>query len=774
MLAQIEQLATWLVNPWLFVVGLVAVLLPILIHLLNKRKFRVVDWAAMEFLLDADKKNRRRIRLENLILLLLRCLAVLFIGLLLARPFVPTSVTAGLIDAAQFERIVLLDDSLSMQARLGNESAWDLAKKRVVDLVNALAQERADNSLTLVLTSQPDRRLFNATPLNPAGIDEIVATIERLEVSDGVAQLTDALQEFEDYLGTQPQNVNRIAYVFTDLRQRDWGEQAPAADSKSRATDQEGPIQRLRQLARQLQACFLIDAGDEDDRNLTITEIRPEGTLVQGVQSALDVAVTNQGSTPASDIRLKFSAGEALPLESPVERLAPGETASVRFNFTFSGDEPEGDETTNLPPRQVKVELLTAQQGADDRLPADSVVYFPARLVRGIPTLIIDGDPSAEFGRAESFYLRRALAPIGPVPSGVAAEVITENELESVQLEKYQVIFLLNNYRLGDKTADNIQRLEKWIAAGGGLVIVPGDQIDEQYFNLQYWREGAGLSPLRLENIRGDESEMTWASLRVEDANHEVFKQFAGQNNPLLENVKAFRWWGSAVKPGQLGKEVAVVARLSDVEESPAIAEKMFGGGRVVMFSLPADADWHNWPSDPSYLLIVQDLVRYLAADRGSRGLVRVGDPIRQPVDLTQYELDATLGGPRELKVNLQAAPPANESSASGATVWQVEYPSAAAQGFYELSLARRESGTDTVLFAANVDPAEGNLKRVDQQALARELAGTNIKIVSASQTQSLAGAAQQTEIWWHLLWLVVAVLSGEQLLGWFFGRGRS
>jgi hypothetical protein len=138
----IEQLATWLVNPWLLVAGAAAVLLPIVIHLLNRRKFRVVDWAAMEFLLEADKKNRRRIRLENLLLLFLRCLAVFFIGLLLARPFLPTNVTAGLIDAGQFERIVLLDDSLSMQAQAGNESAWEVAKKRLLDLTNELSQER--------------------------------------------------------------------------------------------------------------------------------------------------------------------------------------------------------------------------------------------------------------------------------------------------------------------------------------------------------------------------------------------------------------------------------------------------------------------------------------------------------------------------------------------------------------------------------------------------------------------------------------------------------
>src|SRR5688572_33148809 len=117
LLSQLESLATWLVNPWLFIGGLAAIALPILIHLLNKRKFKIVDWAAMEFLLDADKKNRRRVRLENLILLLLRCLAVLLIAFLLARPFLPTSVTAGLINAAPFERIVLLVDSLSMPAR---------------------------------------------------------------------------------------------------------------------------------------------------------------------------------------------------------------------------------------------------------------------------------------------------------------------------------------------------------------------------------------------------------------------------------------------------------------------------------------------------------------------------------------------------------------------------------------------------------------------------------------------------------------------------------
>jgi hypothetical protein len=220
-----------------------------------------------------------------------------------------------------------------------------------------------------------------------------------------------------------------------------------------------------------------------------------------------------------------------------------------------------------------------------------------------------------------------------------------------------------------------------------------------------------------------------------------------------LESVKIFRWWGASIKKEQLGKDVAVVARLNDVEDSPAIVERPLGKGRVVAFTIPADADWHNWSSDPR--------------------LVTVGQPLAQPIDLTQYELDAALTGPKELKANLQAAPP-EDAAGQEQTIWRMEHPAAQSQGFYELKLARRDGGADTVLFAANVDATEGDLKRSDREAMQRALAGTNVEIVSGSRAQSLEGAAAQTEVWWYLLWGVVAVLAGEQALGWFFGRGRS
>ena len=76
-------------NPWMLL-GSLAVASPILIHLLNKRRFKIVEWAAMDFLFEAEKKNKRRVQIENMILLLLRCLAMLLIAFMLARPFLPS------------------------------------------------------------------------------------------------------------------------------------------------------------------------------------------------------------------------------------------------------------------------------------------------------------------------------------------------------------------------------------------------------------------------------------------------------------------------------------------------------------------------------------------------------------------------------------------------------------------------------------------------------------------------------------------------------------
>ena len=86
-----EFLSGFMLHPTM-AIGTAAVASPILIHILSKRRYQRVKWAAMSFLLDALHRNRRRVRLEQLLLLLLRCLAVLLIALMMTRPFLRSGV----------------------------------------------------------------------------------------------------------------------------------------------------------------------------------------------------------------------------------------------------------------------------------------------------------------------------------------------------------------------------------------------------------------------------------------------------------------------------------------------------------------------------------------------------------------------------------------------------------------------------------------------------------------------------------------------------------
>src|SRR5579864_1561502 len=96
-------------NPWAMAAGTLLVSSPIIIHLINRMRFKRIHWAAMEFLLKSQKKNQRRIIIEQIILLLLRILLVLLAGFLIAR-FI--GALAGLQQSSL--HVVVLDDTPSM------------------------------------------------------------------------------------------------------------------------------------------------------------------------------------------------------------------------------------------------------------------------------------------------------------------------------------------------------------------------------------------------------------------------------------------------------------------------------------------------------------------------------------------------------------------------------------------------------------------------------------------------------------------------------------
>ena len=771
-------LSSFLTHPALFIGGLIAVAIPIIIHLLNKRKFRKLDWAAMDFLLQAQKLNKRKVKMEEFILLLLRCLAMILLGLLLARPFMSFDEGGGIFKSASYERVIVFDDSLSMQSLNGSSTPLSEAKKLLDEWVGGLASNGSDDSLTLYKTSQPTKPLFNGVPLTEASVSELLDDIKATEASDASANLAATLGEVEKLVEDGNADSNRIVYVLTDLRSRDWVSSS-ATGGDAGALGEKDAVATLKRVAAKAAGCYVMDLAGEGDANLLVADVVPrDKTLVAGVATSFDVVVRNMGREAAADVKVRFSAKDAIPLETTIDRIDPGDSGTANFSYSFAQPADAGGGEGALEPVTLRAEIVTDGSAVNDLLPEDNVRFFPARVVRGIRVLVVDGDPAGTFGARESYFLKRALSPRGSVLSGIDVDIVDDTELDNVRLDEYQVIFLVNLYRV---TAERRSNLEEWVRNGGGLIVSLGDQVDEDIYNEEFYADGEGLLPGRLESIAGDETEEEWVYFSPDKANHPVLKVFEGDSNPLLKNVKVFRWWQVSVSEEALKDgSVTLVAGFTDQGQSPAFLEKRFGEGRVMQVTTSLDLDWNNWPEDgPSYVIAMQEMAHHFARSNAREGELSVGEPLEYAIDLADYRAEASLDDPKGDKVPVQALAPANAGGGDGSrlsTEWRIRYEETMKRGFYQLQLTPTSGGAEeTVLFAANIDPDEGALQRANVNSMSNDLGEAGIELVRGNQpVMGLGATAAKSEFWKLALYVLAGILCIELLYGWWIGARRN
>ncbi len=756
--------ASWMLNPWMLGLGALAVSVPIIIHLLNKRRFKIVDWAAMDFLVDADKKNRRRVKLENLILLLLRCLAMLLIGLMLARPFLPSNLAKVFAKTQQYEWVVLLDDSLSQQVQVDRATLFDDAKVALKSLLNRAALSDSDEMLTLFLTSQPDTPTVSNKRIVAETLSDLLRTIDELRCTDLSADYAVALADLHSYLVGQREDVSRVVYILSDLRQRDWiNEKAERA-----------PNETLKKIAELdgVAGCFLVDCGSDRVENLAIASISAEDLQVANTVIRFNVTVANHGSIVARDVDVRFQVGEEAPQLNRIAELAAGQQTTLTFPYMFNVDHAAAEDQDieqrlrgNLNYHRVRVELV-ADSKRVDVLPVDSGFDYISSALNGIPVLFVDGEPNLIPERGETYFL----AATEVQGTGLLADTVTHTEFESTSLSKYKVIFLCN---VGEISNDRVQALEQWVRDGGGLVLMPGAQVRVAPFNAVFFKEGQGLSPFGLTAEQGDNNRQNYFSFDVAPGGHAALRVAQSLDN-VFNSLKIYKWWSTALAEGQLGKSVSVPLWLTDENHSIAMAERSFEKGRVIGFSFPADMDWTDWPPHPSFAPVIFDLIQYLASSDIAQETTRVGGSFTHLVDLSAYDTNVAFVDPDGEMTETLAKPVSGTEASSQSVLYQARVDGLRKRGVYQLKLTRSDGKIEPVLFAANVDPTEGQLQRLDFGQVGEQYFGERVSRVSLAQLSGLQFTGGHNEIWLQLLASLAAVLILEQFLGWWFGRRRS
>src|SRR6516165_6058243 len=226
------MIAGLFVHPEFLLIAAALISLPIIIHLINRMRFKRIDWAAMEFLLKAQKQSRRRLIIEQLLLLALRCMLILLACVMVLRYL---GFTWATFEPQNTVHVVVLDDTLSMSDHWKQESeakdCFSTGRELIIkEIARNAVQARTAQRLVLILLSEPATTRFEQR-LNDQSIQDLQIVLAETKCSALRVDLTKGVEAAKEIFDRTPQD-RRILHLVSDFRQRDWSEPDAAELSK--------------------------------------------------------------------------------------------------------------------------------------------------------------------------------------------------------------------------------------------------------------------------------------------------------------------------------------------------------------------------------------------------------------------------------------------------------------------------------------------------------------------------------------------------------------
>lgn len=721
------MISGWFLHPALLSAGLLAAL-PIAIHLLHRLRFRRVRWAAMAFLLESQKRNRRRLFLEELLLLALRCVLVAAIAAIVARPLVGEGLGGLLGGGNRIRHVVVFDDSYSMAERSDPSTALARGARAAGELVRTLAQRPGVHLLTVLRGSRPEDAAWLDQPVGPPLAEQLRSEWSELEPSYLAAPPTAALARLVDSLGERADGPV-IVHLVSDFRAKDWADDGELAAA-------------LRSLADKGARLHLIDAAGSAGKNLTLEQWSARtGAIAAGVPVRFEAVVRNHSGEPARGVAVTPSVDGRPLAVGAIDEIPAGEARSVAFEIELAGPGIH----------DVSVELPA------DVLSPDNVRHLSALARDRVGVLIVDGAPD----RSAGSFLALALSPGGSVRTGLDPQVRGPEALARGVPSEYSVVLLANVPALDAAAAAS---LNAFVQRGGGLAVFLGDLVRPETYNATIFGGKDAVFPGELSKVieRPAAPENAVPDLRFEK--HPLFRVFEGERNPFLGDVRFEKLY--AFEPDSSAEQPAkVIARTR--EGAPLVLESASGGGRQVAVLSSAGPEWNNWARNPSFVVFLLELHAYLSEPSGERDARLVGEPWRVRA--------AGVGLGREVVVE---PPPLPEKSKFAPALGEFSAPSPPAvptpraenggrvpetvagspfpggvefvfadtsiPGVFRAMVPNLNGPPEWFAAAFNVDPREGNLARAGFSRIAELLEGVRYDL---SMADSFTGAVEPSGV---------------------------
>ncbi|MCX6134699.1 MAG: VWA domain-containing protein [Ignavibacteriales bacterium] len=565
-------------NP-LALFGLLAAAIPILLHLLNLRRLRTIEFSTLSFLKELQKSSIRRLKLRQLLLLILRTLLVLLIVFAFARPTLRGSLIGNIGSHTRTTAVFIIDDSFSMTVSDDQGELLKQAKQAANNVVHVFKE--GDEIFVLPLSSLTGPQGTNENAIRDfsllaKSLNEIKSSAQRGSLEDGIRVAARMLA------GTR--NFNKEVYVFSDFQQGVIRNELVGSAAKEKLF---APEVRF----------FLVPLGKREIQNFGIESVAiPSSIFEKDKPFTVQARVGNYSGNNVQDhvvsVFLNGTRVAERSIDIPQRSVLP-----LEFSVAASA--------TGYIEGFVETE--------EDDFQYDNRRYFVLKIPERIRALVVGGAGETRFP------LLALSTRTSASESALVLNEVTADRMSSVEIKRADVIVLCTSVGF---SAGQVSELSAFVRSGGGLVLFPGTGIDPVTFNALM---GAGLSIPSLTGIDRPSKPTAESGSYLEFGKVEL-------QHPLFEGMFESRRGqppagssagGSAAAIRMESPRVRTSARFALTPQSnpvialtngaPFLAEQRLGTGRIFLFAVPPTTDWSDLPLKGIFVPLLHRSVLYLA-----------------------------------------------------------------------------------------------------------------------------------------------------------------
>ncbi len=718
--------------------GLSAMALPVLAHLISRRKFDIVQWGAMQFL-QLGRKTRRRIRLEELLLMLMRMGILGLIAFGMSRPWATGGAISSLTGRVSRDVVLVVDGSYSM----GWKGPVDTPHARAIQWGHQCLDTLRPGDTVSILDVRDQVRPAIETPTGD--FDYARTTLDELAAPAGSSNLAAGLRQAIQILG-RSSNVSREVIVLTDRQKLPW-----RPDDVYQWTRIEDSSKQMSVPPRLWVVDVMGEVRDRINVAVGLPELSRELTVPEfPIRVRATISQTNEEQ---KRVTAYFEVdGQRLAEKSQSLELPANGESSVEFEHRF---------------HETGSHLVSIVVDADN-LPGDDRADAVVEVADGIPVLVVDGDPQSDPTLADSFFVTSAFSAVRDTP-WVRVDKVSWLDLNSQSFTGQAVAWILNVPTL---TVPQGEALVKFVEEGGTVIFAAGSKSQAGWYPGLPEPLIQKLSPAKLIDIQTD-TELKLGAMRIdsESLNAPWLERFRQEQGVDFTSIRFAKWWrmepvkgdtapvdaAGNPQPGVAGKAAqdrspsgTVLAKLQN--GAPWLIAKRLGKGTVVQLATPLDSDWSTLPSKNDFVPFLHEIVFAFSTQRTSRN-VEMGAPLV----LDQAPLgELIVKGPDGKE---SRTPTKMEGDRRTARFAQTTLP-----GVYEMRSAVGAGKPDR--FVVNFDRKESDLSALtppEEQGLADKgvAFATDAAVIARNATDQQA----RSEFWWWLLLIVLGMLVFEVVM---------